>query len=190
MKARIALIGPHGAGKSSLAKALVANYSSDELRYELERIVTSRKPRPGEDDSEYVFVTQEAFDAARDKYLLVQANRGVRWNYALAADKPVAPDTVRVYVVTPETAVELRALFEDDVLVVAVLPPSLAVLRQRLSGRDTTIEENELSLRLGLGERDVEQSQQIADAVFYNNKDLERSAADLNQLIHSLISKE
>ena len=188
MKQRVVLIGPHGAGKTTLARALVAA-EPQPLKYELEQLVTSRPRRLNEDDLEYAFVSQRQFDENRQDYAYIQLNRGVSWNYALRADHPVAPSTVRLYVVIPETAVYLRNSFPQDTIVIGVVPPSSEALRQRLQERDPTASQAELDVRLRYLDYDIEQAYQLADAVFCNQASITEAADALRATIEKLVQE-
>lgn len=189
MKANVILVGPFGAGKSSLAKALASGKWP--VRYELARMVTSRTRRPGEDGSEYEFVSQSHFDESKDSYWYLQPNRGVAWNYALREPTPLPEDTIRLYVVLPSTATFLRTHLPEKTIVCVVLPPPGGDLRKRLEKRDPTIAKPELDIRVGFIQEDTEQAKAVADIVFYNEEGLEKSAAKLAEKIERfLLGKE
>jgi guanylate kinase len=186
VKARVALVGPFGAGRSTLAKILASD-TSRQVTYEIDQLITTRPRRPGEDDLEYTFVSPAEFDAARSDYLLVQPNRGVAWNYALQADRPLPENTIRLYVVLPEVAEFLRQLHPDETVICGVLPPSKPVLIERLKSRDPTISEQELQLRIARIDEETRLTNSVADVLFYNENNLQTSASALADLIESSI---
>jgi guanylate kinase len=132
----LVLAAPSGAGKSSLARALLA--AEPELSLSIS--VTTRPPRPGEVDGvHYHFRDQATFDA------LVAADGFLEWarvlgkhsygtpraevEAALAAGRDVAFD------IDWQGHRNLRVALPGDVVGVFVLPPSLAALESRLHGR-------------------------------------------------------
>jgi guanylate kinase len=125
---------PSGAGKTSLLRALIP--TDPRLRLSISH--TTRAPRPGEADGvHYHFVDRAAFEAmvAAGEFLehaqvfdnlYGTAERSVR--AVLGGDLDV------VLEIDWQGARQVRARFPEAVLVF-VAPPSVAALRERLSGR-------------------------------------------------------
>jgi guanylate kinase len=131
----LVIAAPSGAGKSSIARALVA----DEPGLSASVSVTTRAPRGGERDGvDYHFRSQAEFDA------LAAAGGLLEWatvfgrsygtprapvEQALAAGRDV------VFDIDWQGHRQLRAALPGDVVGLFVLPPSLAALEARLRGR-------------------------------------------------------
>lgn len=125
---------PSGAGKTSLLRALIP--TDPRLRLSISH--TTRAPRPGEEDGvHYRFVDRTAFEAmvAAGEFLehaqvfdnlYGTAERSVR--AVLGGDLDV------VLEIDWQGARQVRARFPEAVSVF-VAPPSVAALRERLSGR-------------------------------------------------------
>lgn len=131
------LSAPSGAGKTAITEALLA--SEPRLRRSVS--VTTRAPRAGEVDGvHYHFLTKAAFaQAERDGDLLEWA-RVLQGTHAYGTPRgPVeqalaAGDDI-VFDIDWQGHRALRAKLPGDVLGVFVLPPSLAVLEERLRKR-------------------------------------------------------
>ncbi|HEX8233066.1 MAG TPA: guanylate kinase [Caulobacteraceae bacterium] len=131
----LVISSPSGAGKTSLAKRLRADYPELDLSISC----TTRSPRPGEEDGrEYHFVSRADFDH------MVEARAFLEWaevhehRYgsptkpamaSLAAGRDVLFD------IDWQGAKQVKASAPDDVVSVFILPPSMAELRRRLYAR-------------------------------------------------------
>jgi guanylate kinase len=131
---------PSGAGKTTIVERLVEQMPH--LR--MSRSYTSRSPRPGETDTvDYNFVTRERFEA------MVSAGEFLEWadvfgnlygTSAADTDRLLASgdDVVLVIDVQGARQVRSRGLASAAVF---LMPPSFAVLEQRLRGRSKDTDE-------------------------------------------------
>ena len=136
----LVIAAPSGAGKTSLARALVETRS--DMVFSLS--ATTRAPRPGERDGvDYRFVDDAGFDALeRTGDLLEWAHvHGRRYgtlksgvNAALAAGKTVVLD------IDVQGAQQVHRALSDAVLVF-VLPPSVSEMKRRLLQRGSESDE-------------------------------------------------
>ena len=130
----IVLSAPSGAGKSSLARALVKVEPSVRLSVSH----TTRPARPGEvDGADYHFVSEREFEA------MVQAGRFLEHARVFGRYYGTSWDAVRTVLsrghdvvldIDWQGARQVREKFSDTVSVF-ILPPSLDALRSRLIGR-------------------------------------------------------
>jgi len=131
----LVLVAPSGAGKSSIARALLA----DDPALSLSVSATTRAPRPGEQDGvHYHFVTRDTFEA-------MVANRALlEWAevYEDRYGTPAAPVHAALqagrdmlFDIDWQGARQLRSSLPGDVVQLAILPPSLAELEHRLRAR-------------------------------------------------------
>ncbi|MCI0434667.1 MAG: guanylate kinase [Gemmatimonadetes bacterium] len=130
----LVLAAPSGAGKTTLARALVER--NDELVFSLS--ATTRPPRPGERDGrDYHFVDDAGFDRLIEQGELLESATvhghrygTLRWSVEAALDrgKTVVLD------IDVQGADQIRKAFPDAILVF-ILPPSAAELLRRLQGR-------------------------------------------------------
>ena len=136
----IVISGFSGAGKGTLMKKLIEEYD----QYALSISMTTRAPREGEvDGREYFFATREQFeDKIKEGGFIEHAQYcgnyyGTPKDYVeqqLEAGKDV------ILEIEIQGAMKVKEQFPDAVLLF-VMPPSIAVLYQRLVGRGTETEE-------------------------------------------------
>jgi len=151
---------PSGAGKSTLCNILTQRLP--ELRYSVS--TTTRPPREGEVDGEdYFFTDVETFKAG------IQANQWAEWAevhgnfYGTAAafiDHERAAGHDVLLDIDVQGAAQLCVKYPDAVTIF-IMPPSSAILRQRLEqrGADTpeTIDKRMVNARQEMAQRDAYQ---------------------------------
>jgi guanylate kinase len=125
---------PSGAGKTTLCRRLLERLPS--LQYSVS--TTTRRPRPGEvQGRDYYFTDAATFRAG------IQANRWAEWaevhgNYygtaAAFIDRERAAGHDILLDIDVQGAAQLRARYPEAVSIF-IMPPSLAVLQQRLEQR-------------------------------------------------------
>jgi guanylate kinase len=144
---------PSGAGKTTLVERLVEQTP----RLRMSRSYTSRHAREGERDSvDYTFVTRDRFETmvAADEFLEWADVFGNLYGTA-AADTERLLDAGHdvVLVIDVQGARKLRAR-GVPACAVFVMPPSFAVLEQRLRGRSKDCEED-IQRRLQVAREEV-----------------------------------
>ena len=136
----IVVSGFSGAGKGTLMKKLMEEYDN----YALSISMTTRNPRPGEEDGrEYFFVTKEQFEERIGQEGLIEYASycgnyyGTPRAYVeqqLEAGKDV------ILEIEIQGALKIREKF-PTALLLFVMPPSAKELRRRLTGRGTETQE-------------------------------------------------
>lgn len=136
----IIISGFAGVGKGTLVKRLVQKYD----RYALSVSMTTRAPRPGEEDGrEYFFVTKEKFEEkiAENGLIEYASYCGNYYGTPRAyVEEQMAQGKDIILEIEIQGAMKVRERFPNAVLVY-VLPPSAAELESRLRGRATESEE-------------------------------------------------
>ena len=177
----IVLSGPSGAGKDSVLAQLKCQYENIQLSIS----VTTRAPRPGEQDGEhYFFVTREAFEEKlRNNQILEYTEYNGNYygtpmayiNDGLALGKTV------ILEIEVEGAANVRRLYPNCVSVFLV-PPSLAVLRQRLIDRKTESPE-EINRRIAIAKQELNHAKNY-DYIILNDK-LNHAVQDFGAVIRA-----
>ncbi len=169
------LIGPGGAGKGTLAAALVAQDPS----LWLSRSWTTRAPRPGEQEREaYVFVDRATFEEA------VAAGRFFEWaeflDYLMGTPVPEPPAGADVLLEIDVQGAEQVLALRPDATVILLLPPSPEVQAQRLAARGDS--EEHIRRRVDLGRIEEERGAEIAQYTVVND-DLHQALGELTAIL-------
>jgi guanylate kinase len=125
---------PSGAGKTSLVRELLAR----DGRVRLSVSYTTRAARPGEEDGrDYHFVSREQFSAMRDAGEFLESAEVYGNFYGTSAQwirSAIAAGDDILLEIDWQGAAQVRRLFAQAIGVF-IVPPSLDVLHQRLTGR-------------------------------------------------------
>jgi guanylate kinase len=176
------IVAPSGVGKTSLTRRLVADHADLHLSIS----ATTRSPRPGEyEGRDYHFVGRPQFDA------MIAAGEFLEWAevYQHRYGSPRAPIQATLergesvlFDIDHQGAAAIKASAPEDVVMVYVLPPSIAEMSRRLHARSQDTEET-ISRRLARAKSEVILSQNF-DFVILND-DFDRAYADLAHIYHS-----
>jgi len=171
---------PSGAGKTSLVRAL------RERRPALQFSVsyTTRPPRPGEIDGvHYHFVTRDTFERMVAAGEFVEYARVFENAYGTAEQalrETLATGADLVLEIDWQGARQVRARF-PDATTIFILPPSLAVLEERLRGRGQ--DSAAVIARRMAAARDELSHYSEYDYLIVNDC-FERALADLDSIVH------
>ena len=130
--------GPSGAGKGTICNALMKDADPDELCLSIS--VTTRSPRTGEIDGvHYYFISEEDFDDLREHEGLLEFAEVYGHHYGTPKQKVIDKLNEGVDVILEiemQGALKVRKSYPDGVFIF-ILPPSMAELRKRITGRGT-----------------------------------------------------
>ena len=132
----IILSSPSGAGKTSLARALV----KDDKNLSFSVSATTRKPRPGEKDGrEYHFVSNETFEMKkkRNEFLEWAQVFGNLYGTPIASIKDLLEEGKDlIFDVDWQGGKQIReSVLKESAVSIFILPPSIKELRRRLLER-------------------------------------------------------
>lgn len=168
--------GPGGVGKGTIVTALVER----DPHLWLSRSWTTRRQRPGEADTAYVFTERAAFEEriAGDGFLEWTEFLG---NYYGTPTPSPIPGRDVVLEIEVDGARQVKALHPEAVLIF-VLPPSREEQERRLRGRGDAEDKVAQRLRKALDEEPLGMA--IADHVVVND-DLERTVTEMSEIIRA-----
>lgn len=177
----LVLAAPSGAGKSTIARRLLAT----EPDLFLSISATTRAPRPGErDGTDYLFRSQAAFEA------MIAAGELLEWAdvFGRRYGTPRAPVTAAldagrdvVFDIDWQGHRQLRAALPGDVVGVFILPPSLAELAARLRARGDSAEE--IARRMAAARAEIAHWAEFGHVVV--NRGLDQAVADIRCVLHA-----
>lgn len=171
----LVLCAPSGAGKTTLARRITARYQ----RITFSVSCTTRPPRPGEEDGrDYHFISKVEFERLKAENYFAEWAR-VHDNYygtPLEATRAILNEGKDLlFDVDVQGAAQLKNSLPGAYFVF-ILPPSRAVLEERLRARGTESEES-LARRLSGAARE------LAEAAWFDawviNDDQEKAFQDL-----------
>lgn len=177
----IVVSGFSGTGKGTLMKELVRTYDN----YALSVSMTTRKPRPGEEEGkEYFFVSEEEFiKKVREDGLVEYANYcgnfyGTPREYV---ESQLEKGRDVILEIEIQGALKVREKF-PTALLMFVMPPNAAELKKRLEGRGTESRQV-IAERIGRAAVEAEGIEKY-DFLVINDK-LEECAAQMHTLIQA-----
>ncbi len=134
--------GPSGAGKGTICNALMKDADPDELCLSIS--VTTREPRAGEQDGvHYYFISEDEFSDLLEKDGLLEFAEVYGRHYGTPKQKVIDKLNSGVDVILEiemQGALKVRKTYPDGVFIF-ILPPSMAELRKRITGRGTETQE-------------------------------------------------
>jgi guanylate kinase len=148
--------------------------------------MTTRTPRGDEKDgADYFFVSQEKFDDARRKGLLLEWARLFDQNYGTPktfVEENLAQGKKIILAIDVQGAQKVKGLLDKrwDLLSIFVLPPSVKVLRKRLEGRNTDAPD-EIKRRIEKAQEEIKEAGSYDFAVV--NQNLEQTVSEIERLI-------
>lgn len=175
------LSSPSGAGKTTLTRALIEDRSLD---LAVSVSVTTRPRRPSEiEGRDYHFIGVDEFVSLRERGDLLEWAE-VHGNFYGTPRRPVertlAAGEDMIFDIDYQGTRQVKAMLEQDVVAVFILPPSMAELKHRLKRRaeDT---DDVIARRLAAARIEIERWSEYDYVVV--NDDLERSYDGLRAIL-------
>lgn len=178
---------PSGAGKTTIVHHLLTKFP--ELSFSIS--ATTRELRGAEThENDYYFISKEEFlhKVARQEFVeFEEVYNGTFYGTLRSEIERIWNDGKHViFDIDVEGGIRLKRKYEEDALAIFVQPPSLDVLKERLSGRGTDSSEK-------LQERFIKAEKELLYAdkfdVILKNYDLATACAEAEQLVGDFLKK-
>ena len=168
MKGKVVVIsGPSGVGKGTVHQKLINEYGG----YELSVSVTTRPPREGEKEGvDYFYRTKEQFDelVRQDAFVEYASRYGNCYGTLKSeAERITSNHHHMVLDIEYDGALNIKRIYPDAVMIF-LLPPSLAVLRERILGRGSESVDT-LNTRFGAAVAEMEGYAKYYDYLVVND---------------------
>lgn len=177
----VVVSAPSGGGKGTILKELFAR--NDNLRLSVS--ATTRNPRPGEENGkQYYFMSREEFEGMIREGKMLEHAQYVGNYYGTPrgpVDKWIGEGRDVILEIEVQGGAQVKKLMPECVSVF-ILPPSMAVLAERLRGRGTEDEETVLK-RLETARQEIPCAKDY-DYVVFNDR-LEDAVEDILTILRA-----
>lgn len=183
----IILVAPSGSGKTTLARRLFKDFEN--LKFSVS--ATTRPPRPGEEHGKHYFFLSEAdFDRKIKESAFLEWEEfygGKKYGTLRSeVDKILNSGYFVLLDIEVKGAVNVKRIYEDDCLSLFIQPPSLEVLKQRLTDRGTEDDET-LNLRLDRAREELTYADQFDQIII--NDDLDTAYEEVKEAVSQYMNQ-
>ncbi len=183
----IILTAPSGAGKTSITRFLLVNYP--QLAFSVS--ATTRAPRGAEQDGvDYHFISPAAFEThikQNDFLEYEMVYEGLYYGTLKSELERIWTEgKMPILDIDVKGAIAIQKQLGDQALSIFILPPSIEVLKERLTKRNTDSEEK-MQMRLDKAAYEISFSDQFNAVV--KNEVLDTACEETASLIQGFISK-
>ena len=178
---------PSGAGKTMIVHALTERFP----RLEFSISATSRQPRHNEQHGrDYYFLSAEEFRKACEEERFVEWEEvyaGTRYGTLKSEMERIwRKGNIILFDVDVMGGIRLKSIFGANALSIFVMPPSVAALRERLTGRGTDSPET-IEKRIAKAEQEISYADRFDYVVI--NDDLQQAIAEVETLVAKFIKE-
>ena len=179
----IVLSAPSGAGKTTITKRILERHPA-EIVFSIS--ATTRSMRPGERDGiDYYFLSREKFEELIAKGGLIE-HEEIFGNYYGTPVKEIERAEQMgkrlIFDIDVKGGISIRKRFPNESMLIFIAPPTLDVLRERLTSRHTETPEV-IARRLERATMEMAMAKEYDHIVI--NDDLDRAVAEVENLIFS-----
>jgi guanylate kinase len=181
--------GPSGSGKTTLLKSLLGK-AGLKNRLLKSTSFTTRPKRSGEKDGkDYSFISEKEFKQKRQTKKLLEWTRYLGYYYATPKEfieRQLAKDKYSILCLDFKGALKIKQLYPKNTVMIFVMPPSLEVLRERVTKRSQKTKEEKIARRINLAKKELLAASQYDYCVL--NTDLRLALKQLKNIILNKIS--
>lgn len=176
---------PSGAGKTTIVKHLLTKFH--ELEFSIS--ATTREPRGDEEqDKAYHFISKEEFLHLIAKKQFVEFEEVYTGTFygtlRTEIERIWKKGKTVIFDIDVEGGLHLKRKYDGQALAIFVQPPSLEVLKQRLTGRGTDSEEK-LQERFAKAEKELNYAPKFD--IILKNHDLQTACKEAEELVRDFI---
>ncbi|SKB71431.1 guanylate kinase [Sphingobacterium nematocida] len=187
-KKLIIFSAPSGAGKTTIVRYLLSKYS-DKLEFSIS--ASTRDPRGTEEDGkDYYFISKDDFlhKVAKQEFIEFEEVYSGTYYGTLRSelDRIWSSGKSVIFDIDVVGGLRLKSKFPEEALAIFVNPPSLEVLKERLSGRGTDSEEK---LKERFAKAELELSYANKFDVILNNFDLDTACKEAEKLVLDFLNR-
>lgn len=187
-KKLIIFSAPSGAGKTTIVRYLLNKYS-DKLEFSIS--ASTRDPRGTEEDGkDYYFISKDDFlhKVAKQEFIEFEEVYSGTYYGTLRSelDRIWSSGKSVIFDIDVVGGLRLKSKFPEEALAIFVNPPSLEVLKERLSGRGTDSEEK---LKERFAKAELELSYANKFDVILNNFDLDTACKEAEKLVLDFLNR-
>lgn len=180
---------PSGAGKTTIVQHLLSKYS-DKMEFSIS--ATTREARGAEEhEKDYYFISKEEFLHRIAKKHFVEFEEVYSGTFYGTLREEIeriwAKGKAVIFDIDVEGGLHLKRKYLDQALAIFVQPPSLEVLKQRLSGRGTDSEEK-LQERFAKAEKELNYAPKFD--VILKNYDLQTACNEAEELVSNFLAQK
>ena len=176
--------GPSGSGKTTLLESLL---KAKQLKDKLVKPVsfTTRPRRPDEKDGrDYFFITEREFRQKKQEKKFLEWTRYLGYYYATSRDflqRYLKQARHIILCLDLKGAFQIRKFYPQKTVLIFVMPPSLEVLRRRITQRCNKTKREEIRERLKLAREELTATHKFDYRLV--NKDLAAALRGLRKII-------
>lgn len=182
--------GPSGSGKTTLLKRLTRTRG---LAHKLVKSVsfTTRPKRTGEQSGRaYRFISKESFQEKLKQKKILEWTRYLGYYYATPKDfveRNLARGKHLLLCLDLRGARRIKKLYPKNTVTIFVLPPSLSVLRDRITMRCLRTRQEEVAQRLRLARQEI--AAKDTYDYYVHNSNLAKASESLKRIIENRIHR-
>lgn len=183
-KPLLVISAPSGAGKNTVIDALMQK--RNDLQYSISS--TTRAARGKEQNGiHYYFLSKQEFERRIENNLFLEWAK-VLENYYGTEKSEIArihkEQNIPILDIDVQGALQLKEKYQEKIISVFILPPSVEELRRRLLSRGTDSIES-IEKRLLLAKQELEQKHKYDFQII--NDELPNAVAELNAIVNSIL---